>query len=113
MNTRAGHVRSVDVDGDADPAITPSATPEAAAVGTTRTGSVTCGTDAYVDVVFDASMDSSDYKITEASLIYTPTGTPTFAIATATVSNKTVSGFRQWFTGDTTADFTFKYTCTP
>lgn len=80
---------------------------------TSRSGSVVCGTNAYVDVVFDTVMESASYKITEAALIYTPVGEPTFAIAPATVSNKTASGFRQWFTGDTTADFTFRYTCTP
>ena len=113
MNTRAGHIRAVNADGDADPAIAPHAPAESVAeTETIRTGAVVCGTDAYVDVAFDSSMDSSDYKITEAVLIYTPSGTPTFAIAPATVSNKTVSGFRQWFTGETTADFTFRYTCT-
>ena len=113
MNTRAGHIRTTDADGEADPAITPTASAEAAASGTTRSGTVVCGTNAYVDVVFDTVMESASYKITEAALVYTPVGNPTFAIAPATVSNKTASGFRQWFTGETTADFTFRYTCTP
>ena len=113
MNTRVGHIRTADLDGDADPAISPNASAEASVEAeSVRTGSVVCGTAAYVDVVFDTSMDSSDYKITEAAIVYTPPGEPTFAIAPATVSNKTVAGFRQWFTGETTADFTFRYTCT-
>jgi hypothetical protein len=75
----------------------------------TRSGTVTLTSAQFVDIVFATPFTSVDYVIPTRELRYTPGGDPTSIVALAVITNKTYSGFRQWFMGETSADFAFDY----